>query len=182
MAPVWHGSCYSNAVGLPATNSSAMHVAHRSEGVNEPGVPERAAQARPIKAQTTAVAPAAARICSAEGACLRGTSGHGGFVHTFSASRLRRGALVGAVLAWAASTLPAWAQDSRPRLRFKGRGSVCLCDDAMDEETIARAERPRAAAANSPASAPARGERASTPQVAASAAKPPAKPPQEQRP
>ena len=55
-----------------------------SEGVNEPGVAERAAQTCPIKAQSTAVARATASICNAEWVRLRGTSGHVGFVHTFS--------------------------------------------------------------------------------------------------
>jgi hypothetical protein len=56
----------------------------RSEGVNEPGVPEPAARSRPIQAQSAAVARATASICNAEWARYGGTSGHGGFVHTFS--------------------------------------------------------------------------------------------------
>ena len=62
-----------------------------SEGVNESGVAEQTVQAAPIKAQSTAVARATARICNAEWGCLGGMSGHGGFVHTFSDSGLRPG-------------------------------------------------------------------------------------------
>ena len=58
--------------------------AHGSEGVNESGVPERAARLRPIKAQSTAVARATASTCNAEWVRYGGTSGHGGFVHTLS--------------------------------------------------------------------------------------------------
>jgi hypothetical protein len=58
--------------------------------VNEPpGVPERAAKARPIKAQSAAVARATASICNAEWARFGRTSGHVGFVHTFSDLDLR---------------------------------------------------------------------------------------------
>ena len=55
--------------------------------MNESGVPEQPAQARPIKAQSAAIARAMASICNAERVCLGGMSGHGGFVHTFSASQ-----------------------------------------------------------------------------------------------
>ena len=61
----------------------------RSEGVNESGMSERAVQTRPIKAQCAAVARATASVCNAEWVRLGGTSGHVGFVHTFSLHRSR---------------------------------------------------------------------------------------------
>src|SRR5262245_12320118 len=66
-----------------------------SEGVNGSGVPERAARLRPIKAQSAAVARATASICNAEWARYGGTSGHGGFVHTFSRVELAQRAAQG---------------------------------------------------------------------------------------
>jgi len=98
------------------------------------------------------------------------------------ASRFCRVALVGAALAWVVASSAAWAQDTKPRLKFKGKGSACLCDDATGEEAIARADRTRAAASSGPASAPARTDRAAVPRAAAPASSPPPKPPEEQRP
>ncbi len=54
--------------------------------MNESGEPERGVQGAPIKAQSTAMARAMARICNAEWHALRTTSGFAGFVHTFSVS------------------------------------------------------------------------------------------------
>jgi hypothetical protein len=39
------------------------------------------------------------------------------------------------------------AEESAPRLKFRGKGSVCMCSDATDEDAIARAFESRAAAA-----------------------------------
>ncbi|OJX06438.1 MAG: allophanate hydrolase [Burkholderiales bacterium 68-20] len=62
----------------------SLPVCQESEGVNESGVPEQAAQTCAIKAQSAAIARAMASICNAEGVRFCGMSGHGGFVHTFS--------------------------------------------------------------------------------------------------
>ncbi|GAB4204447.1 MAG: hypothetical protein Fur0019_05200 [Tibeticola sp.] len=55
-----------------------------SEAANESGAPEQAAQRRPIKAESAAVAGATASICNAEWALLGGMSKREGFVHRFS--------------------------------------------------------------------------------------------------
>ena len=59
-------------------------VMEQSEVVNESGASEQAAEKRPIKTQSTAVARATASICNAEWTLLGGMSGRGGFVHSFS--------------------------------------------------------------------------------------------------
>jgi hypothetical protein len=75
----------------------------RSEGVNEPGVPEQRARTRPIKAQSAAIARAMASICNAEWPCSGVMSGHVGFVRTFSGVALRSLVLRGVPPACAAA-------------------------------------------------------------------------------
>ncbi|MFT3778880.1 MAG: MFS transporter [Ottowia sp.] len=58
--------------------------ARHSEAVNEFAASEQAAQACALKAQSADVARATSSICNAEGVRLRGMSGRGGFVHSFS--------------------------------------------------------------------------------------------------
>ena len=55
-----------------------------SEGESKFTVAEQTVQTRPIKAQSTAIARAMARICNAEWVCLGGMRGHGGFALTLS--------------------------------------------------------------------------------------------------
>lgn len=55
-------------------------------------------------------------------------------------------ALVAAALPWLCAG-PALADEAAPRLKFRGKGSVCMCSDATDEDAIARAFESRAAAA-----------------------------------
>lgn len=57
-------------------------------------------------------------------------------------------ALVAAMLPWLCSS-PVLADEVAPRLKYRGKGSVCMCSDATDEEAIARAAETRAAAARS---------------------------------
>jgi hypothetical protein len=52
--------------------------------VNESGVAEQPGQGAAIKAPSTAMARAMARIGNAEGGVLDGLSGHVSFVHSFS--------------------------------------------------------------------------------------------------
>lgn len=54
----------------------------------------------------------------------------------------RRGpaAMCAVVFAACAVAVPAWAAgDGAPRLKFRGKGSACMCSDAIDDKTISRA-------------------------------------------
>jgi hypothetical protein len=55
-------------------------------------------------------------------------------------------ALVAASLLCLWASAPVVAADA-PRLKYRGKGSVCMCSDATDEDEIARAFEARAAAA-----------------------------------
>src|SRR5262245_37464731 len=57
-----------------------------SEAVSGSGAAEQTATASPIKAQSTAVARAAARICNAEWRRRGGRSGRAGAIYSFSGS------------------------------------------------------------------------------------------------
>jgi|GEM_PF-2956938 len=57
-------------------------------------------------------------------------------------------ALVAAMLPWLCSG-PVLADEVAPRLKYGGKGSVCMHSDATDEKAIARATETRAAAARS---------------------------------
>lgn len=62
-------------------------------------------------------------------------------------------ALVAAMLPWLCSG-PVLADEAAPRLKYRGKGSVCMCSDATDEEAIARAAEVRAAVAKGKPGAP----------------------------
>jgi len=64
--------------------NAAIRRRELSEGVNESAVAEGPTRGAAMKAQTAVVAPATARICNAQGGVQGRSSGHGGFVHTFS--------------------------------------------------------------------------------------------------
>lgn len=60
-------------------------------------------------------------------------------------------AVVAAALPWLCAG-PAIAEEAAPRLKFRGKGSVCMCSDATDEDAIARALESRAAVSKGAAS------------------------------
>ena len=42
------------------------------------------------------------------------------------------------------------AGDAAPRLKFRGKGSACMCSDAIDDQTISRALQSRLAGSDAP--------------------------------
>lgn len=71
----------------------------------------------------------------------------------FASRRRGPATLCAVVFAACAIAAPAWAAgDGASRLKFRGKGSACMCADAIDDRTISRALQSRLAGGDAAAS------------------------------
>lgn len=54
------------------------------------------------------------------------------------------------VVAWLLAVSPAWAEESKPRLKYRGKGPVCMCSEGLSEEDLRKAWEARFTQTGSP--------------------------------